>query len=246
MGVSASASTLSRTGMTRLWPASSRNSSRPGLMIPRSCMAVLSACSLGGPATGSGHGILPGVRFVKLWKRRGALPFYRGRLAPVANDGVELAAVEARPGPGVAGRADLVDPDQQRIAVAVHGERLDPLHVPGGVSLAPVLLAGARIERDAPAGQGAVQRLVVHPAQHQHLVGVELLDDGGHQAGAVALEGVRQAGRKGAAADGAAIDGAAVNGAAVDGAGGGGGLLRHQIKSSASGPVAGLRTGPAA
>jgi hypothetical protein len=50
--------------------------------------------------------------------------------------------------------------------------------------------------------QGAVQRLVVHPADHQHLAGVVLLRDGDDQAVPVPLElgrdgGVEQGGTDG-------------------------------------------------
>ena len=44
----------------------------------------------------------------------------------------------------------------------------DPLHVPGGVALAPQLLPAARPERHPAGRQGAGQRLVVHPADHEH------------------------------------------------------------------------------
>ena len=65
---------------------------------------------------------------------------------------------------------------------------LDPLPVARGLALDPVLLPGAAPERRPPGGQRAVQRLVVHPADHEHLAGVVLLDDGRHEALAVALE----------------------------------------------------------
>ena len=50
--------------------------------------------------------------------------------------------------------------------------RLTDLHVlgvAGGVALAPVLLARPAPERHPARGQRAVQRLVVHPADHEHL-----------------------------------------------------------------------------
>ena len=58
---------------------------------------------------------------------------------------------------------------------------LDPLPVAGGLALDPVLLARAAPERRPPGGQRAVQRLVVHPAEHQHLAGVVLLHDRGRR-----------------------------------------------------------------
>src|SRR5580704_16724277 len=89
--------------------------------------------------------------------------------------------VEAGPVAGVAGGADLVDLDDQGVAVAVQRDRLNPLVVPGRVSLDPVLLAAARPVGAPAGGERAMQRLVVHPAEHQHLTGVVLLGDGRYQ-----------------------------------------------------------------
>src|SRR6478609_6010942 len=185
MGVSASARTLSRTGMTRLWPASSRNSPRLGLMVPRSCMAVLVRLFFERPGVAGSLDVL-------CWDasgRLGAGPGRVFRLACLACDDVKVPAVEAGPRPGVAGGTYLVDAHQEGVAVAVHGHGFDPLDVSGGVPLAPVLLAGAGVERHASGGHGAVQGFVVHPAEHEHFVRVILLHHGGHQARAIALEG---------------------------------------------------------
>jgi hypothetical protein len=38
-----------------------------------------------------------------------------------------------------------------------------------------------------------VQSFVIHPADHQYLAGVVLLDDGSHQAGGIAFESVGDA-----------------------------------------------------
>ena len=61
-------------------------------------------------------------------------------------------------------------------------------HMAGRVPLAPVFLTGARPERHATGRQRAPQRLVVHVADHQHLVRVILLDDRGDQPARVTLE----------------------------------------------------------
>src|SRR5689334_8550272 len=53
---------------------------------------------------------------------------------------VERVGVEARARAGVAGRADLVDPDEQGVAVAVQRDVLDVLDVPRRVALVPQLL----------------------------------------------------------------------------------------------------------
>src|SRR4051812_24919023 len=52
--------------------------------------------------------------------------------------------VEAAPLAGVAGRALLVDEQQQRIAVTVEPDVAQPLPVAGGLPLHPVLLSAAR------------------------------------------------------------------------------------------------------
>src|SRR6185369_11187021 len=96
--------------------------------------------------------------------------------------------VEAGPVAAVASRTDLVHLDHQGVAVAVQRHRLDPLVVPGRVALDPVLLAAARPVGAPAGGKGAMQRLVVHPAEHQHLTGVVLLGDGRDQAGCVPLQ----------------------------------------------------------
>ena len=57
------------------------------------------------------------------------------------------AVVEAAARAGVAGRPDLVDPHQQRVAVAVQRHRPHALDVPGGVALDPVLAAATATSR---------------------------------------------------------------------------------------------------
>lgn len=77
--------------------------------------------------------------------------------------------------------AYLVNADQERVAIAVQAHGLDPLGMSRGITLAPVFPPRTRIERDASGGEGAMQRFVIHPAEHQHIAGVMLLDDGWHQ-----------------------------------------------------------------
>src|SRR5258708_26067107 len=64
----------------------------------------------------------------------------------------------------------------------------------GCLPLDPVLLPAARPVRAAARGQRAVQRLIVHPAQHQHLAGVVLLRDRGKQACCITLQPGRHPG----------------------------------------------------
>lgn len=104
------------------------------------------------------------------------------------NGGEGSACVEAGGGAGVAGGAYLVYGDEQGVSVAVNGDGLDVLGVAAGVAFAPVFLAGAGPEGDAAAGEGAVQGFVIHPAEHEHVFGVVLLNDGGEEAVLVAFE----------------------------------------------------------
>lgn len=143
------------------------------------------------------------------------------RLFCCAEDDVEFPAVEAGVGSGVAGSAHLVYADQQGVAVAIHGQGLDPLHMSGRVALTPILLAGARVKRHPAGGHGPVQGLVIHPAEHEDLVGVELLDHRRNKPCAVAFKGCGQFGGQRACGHGRF------------GQGGGTGVLRHRLKSSA-------------
>ena len=98
-------------------------------------------------------------------------------------DGVERVDVEAACACRCGRPAPICSTcTQQRVAVAVERGAAHVLDVAGGVALAPVLLARARPEGDAALGQGAAERLGVHPAEHEHLAGVPLLDDRRQQA----------------------------------------------------------------
>src|SRR5688500_16098061 len=68
-------------------------------------------------------------------------------------------AMEARPLSGVTGRALLVDPHEQRVAVAVEPDVADPLAMARRLALHPVLVPAARPVGGPPGGPGAVQRL---------------------------------------------------------------------------------------
>src|ERR1022692_4553936 len=74
--------------------------------------------------------------------------------------------------------------------------------MPGGVALHPVLRPAARPVGAAAGSQRAVQRLVIHPAQHQHLASVVLLGYGGEPPGHIFFQPgddprVQAAGRSG-------------------------------------------------
>ena len=74
---------------------------------------------------------------------------------------------------------------QQRVAVAVDPQLLQVLHLAGGLALAPQRVAAAAEVADAAGGERLRHGVAVHPGEHQHLAGVVLLRDGGHQAGGV-------------------------------------------------------------
>ncbi len=103
-------------------------------------------------------------------------------------DGRKIPSVEACPGSCVARRANLVNLDQQCVTVAVQCSGFDPLDVAGGIALAPIRLAGARIERDPAAGKRPAKGFGIHPAQHQDFTGVELLDNCSNQSGCVRFQ----------------------------------------------------------
>src|SRR6185369_6079000 len=107
---------------------------------------------------------------------------------PVTEPPVTGPPVLESPVTGVAGAASLVHLHQPRVPVAVERGRYHALHMARGLTLDPVLLPAAGPVGAPPGGQRAVQRFVVHPAQHQHLAGVVLLGDGRDEPGRVALE----------------------------------------------------------
>src|SRR5690606_31359275 len=94
----------------------------------------------------------------------------------------QFTSIEAGARAGVAGRSLLIDREQDRVTVAVDGDAVHPLRVARGVTLAPVLLAGPGPVHGPPAGEGAAQRLGVHPGEHEHLARVVLLHDHGREA----------------------------------------------------------------
>src|SRR6185437_403576 len=145
--------------------------------------------------TGSGLG---GVKTARAHAWRRASTTRPAPAAPASSTRVnslrifqQHVRVEAGPVAGVAGPVDLVDLYHEGVAVAVERHRLDPLVVPRRVALHPVLLAAARPVGAPARGEGAMQRLVVHPAEHQHFAGVVLLGDRRDQAGCVSLQPCR-------------------------------------------------------
>src|SRR6188472_1088373 len=106
----------------------------------------------------------------------------------------DQAVVEAGAGPGVTGRPFLLHLEQDGVPVAVETDSAYPLAMTRGVALGPVLAPAAAPVRRPPGGHRAGQRLVIHPAEHQHLTGVVLLGDRGDEPGVGAGEPGRDSG----------------------------------------------------
>ena len=97
------------------------------------------------PRRGQGDRELPTVPAPVRADAAPGRPVSRG--CRVAAGGEQDVGVEAGAVAGVAGRADLVDHDQQRVAVAVEPDLAHVLDVAGGVALAPVLRRGCGSSR---------------------------------------------------------------------------------------------------
>ena len=123
------------------------------------------------------------------WRRRDARLEHaldhleRGRAG--AGRGRRIAAAqageEAGPRPRMAGDALLVHLHEQGISVAVGIEAIHVLHVAGRLALPPECPPRAGPEMAAARAQRRLERLPVHPGDHQHLAGLRLLHDGGDE-----------------------------------------------------------------
>ena len=85
-------------------------------------------------------------------------------------------------GAGVANGTCGMHADEQGVLVAVqldadHGEE-----VTARLALGPKAFAGARVESHASFGHGLLVGFTIHIAEHEHLAGVGILDDGRHEA----------------------------------------------------------------
>src|SRR5439155_15668688 len=98
------------------------------------------------------------------------------------------SAIEAGAFAGVACGAIRIDENQQRVAVAVVPHLFDVLYVARRRALVPELLARAAPEPRRLRVERALQRLGVHPRNHQHLAGVVLLHHRGDQPFVVVLQ----------------------------------------------------------
>ncbi len=83
--------------------------------------------------------------------------------------------------------AGLADFHEHGVLVAIDADLDDVLLVAGGVALAPEALARARPVDGAAGVDGELQRLGVHPGEHEDVARVGVLRDGGDEAVGVEL-----------------------------------------------------------
>ena len=81
----------------------------------------------------------------------------------------------------MAGGPGWIDADQHRIAIAVEPHGLDRLGVAAGRALDPQLFAAAAEEGGLAGGERLLERLAVHPGEHEHLAARCVLHDGGRE-----------------------------------------------------------------
>ena len=94
---------------------------------------------------------------------------------------------EASPIAGVAywtGRLSLY---QNGIAIAILADGLQPQEIARGFALVPQFLPAAAVEPDVSADQCALERLLVHIAQHQDFTIPGILDNSWNQAFVIKL-----------------------------------------------------------
>lgn len=92
------------------------------------------------------------------------------------------ASKEAGPVPLVTGGAGLFYLNEQSIAVAIHCDILDHLHVSAGFAFHPEFFSGAAPKPSAPGFYGFFQGRLVHPSHHQDSPTLSVLKYDGDQA----------------------------------------------------------------
>jgi tyrosyl-tRNA synthetase len=99
-----------------------------------------------------------------------AKPWVRAR-------GVAVCRVKARSGAAVTCRAGRIGGHEQRVGVAVRGDVDDSQRVAARLALLPERVARSRVEVDVAGRERRVERLAVHPGEHQHLAVGGIADD---------------------------------------------------------------------
>src|SRR5438552_742327 len=128
-----------------------------------------------------GHGRLPATAVSRIGTRS------HGPGCCAAAEGPEEAAALA----GVAGAPSLLlDDEQQDIHIAVVVRLAHVLAISRRLAFAPILLAAAGPEPGASRRERALERIAIHPADHQHQGGAGLLHDRRHETVRVVLHRV--------------------------------------------------------
>jgi hypothetical protein len=110
--------------------------------------------------------------------RFGVKRFFLNKIEGVnVADGTIKASVKA----DVASWAMGLATQQDHILIAIDAGFDDFLNVAGFFAFDPDFLAAARVKGGLPGRQRLVQSLAVHPPHHQHLTGLNILDNGGDQ-----------------------------------------------------------------
>src|SRR5258708_3589266 len=76
---------------------------------------------------------------------------------------------------------ECFDANQQRIRIAIHEQLADPQHVAARFAFFPKLVSRAAEKHSFSGALGLGEGLRIHEAEHQHLAGALVLDDGRHQ-----------------------------------------------------------------
>jgi hypothetical protein len=102
-------------------------------------------------------------------------------------------AEKAGPITFVTSGADLLDLDQQSVAIAIERDVFDGLGVAAFLAFHPEFLAGAAPKMGLAGGDGFFQGSSVHPRHHQNAASAGFLHDGGNEAVGVKFQFVVKA-----------------------------------------------------
>jgi hypothetical protein len=78
-------------------------------------------------------------------------------------------------------RTFLFDAQENRIGIAIDANFDDILMMTALLSFSPEFAARSTVVRRVPRAPSLMKRIAVHPSQHQNLVGMHILRDGGQE-----------------------------------------------------------------
>ena len=117
--------------------------------------------------------------------RRIELPVRIDERQPRATIGRIDPPVEARPPASVTGGAGLLDPDPDRVLIAIQAHLDHALGLTGRLTFSPQRIARTAEVPGLAARDRLAQRLVIHVRDHQHVAGGSIGRDTGHEPGHV-------------------------------------------------------------